>query len=84
MVETQVLEERIKNMLEDNKKEHAIIMRKLDEVCEQIEALPTRFATRIEYDHVNNRVSSIESIIKWVGVMVVGAVIGAILKLVLL
>jgi len=59
MVETKVLEERVNNLINTNKKEHALLSKSQDEIKKQLERITTKldeldkdFVTRKEFTPV--------------------------------
>jgi multidrug efflux pump subunit AcrB len=83
-METQLLEQQFKSMLESNEKEHRQILDALKEVRTTLANLKDDFPTREEYLSAENRITNIEGILKGVGMTIFLAVMGGILKLVLL
>ena len=84
----EVLEERITNMDKQNIVDHTAIMRKLDMLCDKFDDLPNAFPTRKEYEvkyKVNSdRITAVENILKGVGMTVILAILGSLLKLVII
>lgn len=90
-VANEVLDQKINNMLENNEKEHKQIMKGMSDIradlkslVKQIADLDETFPTRHEYNYVEKRISTVEGIIKGVGMAIGLAVLGALLKLVIL
>jgi len=79
-----LLEQKMNNMLETNEKEHKQILDKLDRVCARLDNLPSQFPTRTEYTYAENRITALENALKGAGTVVGIAVLGALLKLIIL
>ena len=84
----EVLEERITNMDKQNIVDHTAIMKKLDTLCNKFDDLPDAFPTRKEYEvrcKVNSdRLTAVENILKGVGMTAILAILGSLLKLVII
>jgi hypothetical protein len=80
----EVLEERLKNMDKQNSVDHTVIIEKLDKLYGKFDNLPDQFATRIEYDNVKEKITAIENILKGVGMTCLLAILGSLLKMIIL
>ena len=94
MIEAKVLEERMKNLIETNKKEHTEIkvtitrqgkdiMERLSAITHKLDTLDEDFPTRVELSAAKERIKNIENVLKGAGGMVMVAILGSLLKLVL-
>lgn len=88
MTTIEVLEERMERIEKQNTKEHAEIMAKLDRIFVRFDTLPEKFPTRVEYDSTaemfDNRIKTVEGVLKG-GAGAIGlAILGALLKLILI
>ena len=81
-VDIDVLNERMNNLISENKKEHGQIMKKLDSITNKLDTLDEDFPTRVEFDSAGDRIKNLENILKGAGGMTMVAVLGALLKLV--
>jgi len=85
-IDIDVLNERMNNLINENKKEHGQIMKKLDSLIGRFDKLHENFVTRIEFDSSVNsageKIKNIENILKGAGGMVMVAILGSLLKLV--
>ena len=82
-VDIDVLNERMNNLINENKKEHGQIMKKLDSITNKLDTLDEDFPTRVEFDSAGDRIKNIENVLKGAGGMVMVAILGALLKLVI-
>lgn len=71
-------------MREDYSKQIDALNVKVDKILEKIDALPTQFVTRVEFDNAKEKIHAMED--KWNKIMwiIITAVIGAVLSLVLI
>lgn len=81
-IDTNVLNERMNNLIDTNKKEHREMMTKLDAITRKLDNLDEGFPTRVEFTTSNERIKNIENVLKGAGGMVMVAVLGSLLKLV--
>ena len=82
-VDIDVLNERMNNLISENKKEHGQIMKKLDSITNKLDTLDEDFPTRVEFNSAGDRIKNLENILKGAGGMTMVAVLGALLKLVI-
>jgi len=82
-VDIDVLNERMNNLISENKKEHGQIMKKLDSITNKLDTLDEDFPTRVEFDSAGDRIKNIENVLKGAGGMVMVAILGSLLKLVI-
>ena len=81
-VDIDVLNERMNNLISENKKEHGQIMKKLDSITNKLDTLDEDFPTRVEFNSAGDRIKNLENILKGAGGMVMVAILGSLLKLV--
>ena len=81
-VDIDVLNERMNNLISENKKEHGQIMKKLDSITNKLDTLDEDFPTRVEFNSAGDRIKNIENVLKGAGGMVMVAILGSLLKLV--
>ena len=77
VIKINVLEERLTNMIRENSEEHTKILKSIDHLSAKVDNLQECFVSKKEFDPVKN----ITYGIVW---LIVAAVIGALLKLVIL
>ena len=82
-IDIDVLNERMNNLISENKKEHAQIMKKLDSLIGRFDKLHENFVTRGEFNSSNDRIKNVEGVLKGAGGAVLLAILGSLLKLVL-
>ena len=82
-IDIDVLNERMNNLINENKKEHAQIMKKLDAITNKLDTLDEDFPTRVEFNSAGDRIKNIESTLKGAGGTVLLVILGSLLKLVI-
>ena len=82
-VDIDVLNERMNNLISENKKEHGQIMKKLDFITNKLDTLDEDFPTRVEFNSAGDRIKNLENILKGAGGMTMVAVLGALLRLII-
>ena len=82
-VDIDVLNERMNNLISENKKEHGQIMKKLDSITNKLDTLDEDFPTRVEFNSAGDRIKNLENVLKGAGGMVMVAILGSLLKLVI-
>ena len=82
-METQLLEQQFKSMLESNEKEHTQIMSKLDKIDQRFDGLSEAYPTRIEFNQSEKRLTALENIFRGGASVIAIALLSAIIKLIL-
>ena len=82
-IDIDVLNERMNNLINENKKEHNQIMIKLDSITDKFDKLDERFPTRGEFSTSNEKIKNIENVLKGAGGTAMVAVLGSLLRLII-
>ena len=82
-IDIDVLNERMNNLINENKKEHGQMLAKLDAITNKLDTLDEDFPTRVEFNSAGDRIKNIENVLKGAGGMVMVAILGSLLKLVI-
>lgn len=83
----EIMLEQLKNNQEDLRKDYIEriddLSKKMDKILEKVDNLPQQFVTRVEYDFVKEKISSLEEGRKKIIWIIITAVVGAVLSLVI-
>lgn len=83
----EIMLEQLKTNQEELRKDYIAriddLSKKMDKILEKVDNLPQQFVTRVEYDFVKEKISSLEEGRKKIIWIIITAVVGAVLSLVI-
>ncbi len=82
-IDTNVLNERMNNLISTNKKEHSAMLTKLNCIDKKFDNLGKKFPTRVEFSLAGDRIKNIENVLKGAAGTVMVVILGALLKLII-
>ena len=80
----ELVSQKVDTMETQNNKDHAAILKELDNLSEKMDEVAKNFPTRFEYENNRSRITAVENILKGVGMTGLIAILGALLKLIII